>query len=823
MKHRLDIFVLALMAATQLAPAAIKGDWKLYPAFDTKALSVIPTPDKTYFLSLGQPYDTSKPDYAFRDAYLFGYDKDGDEIISYSKANYLSDNIVSSAQYNPWHRYLLITYTNGNIDMLFDDNTVKNIPSLLNATLNTSKAINNIRFDKELNRAYLATDFGFIVLDGKNGSVLDSRVYNHRLVSASRVGDKFIISDGESLYWINASDKAFSFSDFHPLPTEPSPMEIMPLSDTSFAFLTPNDIWRCDFSGNDFSISRLAAGMLTSVMYNRDGYIISNRNNAFSMKNDGTLSVIQNMPGTSWTSVIGSWDNQEYWQLNERTGLSSHLFKDGEWTTTRQAMRPNSPSAYLCRNMTYNSKYGMLVNNHECSYLFPTYLAVTPALPCGLKNGEWTNFGFPYTLPDLKYMSSIGAPPNGITVDPDNPDLIYFGSFSNGMTRMNLADPEQTLILSHPSDPAKDFPGFRAVVPDLNDWKSYCNFSRPVFDATGNLWVCYDPFDKTNSRIYLWPAAARRTGDTSALKYFTIPNVPNGKDCIVLPLRASVNKNLLVYSNGVFNTRLVVIDTNGTPENFNDDKKVIITQRVDGDGNKLADNYTYCMYEDPSTGTVWVGGANGLFTFNPSRTFQDPDRVNRIKVSRDDGTNLADYLLDNIPVYYITVDPAGRKWFATGGAGIVITSADGRTIEQEINTANSLIPSNTVYSLAYNPENGSMMVATQHGLAEFFFSDSTHGSTAAEGSTAKIYPNPVRPDYLGWVTIENLPDNAVVKITDASGNLVKELGFAEGGMVRWDVTNSEMRRVKSGVYHVFASSGPDADDNAVSGKILVVN
>lgn len=821
MTHRITIAALCAIALSQTMPAAIRGEWRLHQSFFTRPTGVIPTPNKTYFISLGQHFDPALSDYASRDAYLFTYDKEADEVQCFNKGNYLSENILSSAQYNPWQRYLLITYTNGNIDLLFDDNSVLNVPALMNATLNTSKAVNCIRFDHEKNRAYLATDFGYMVLDGSKGAVIDSRVYNRKITSAARVGSKFIISDSEALYWIDASDKAFSFSDFRKIDTDSSPSEVMPLTDNTFAFITPSGLWLATIDGDSISINKLGGDAYNGVQYNRDGFLISNRGSAAMINTDGVLTQVPRMPGSIWTTAIGSWDNQEFWLLNERDGLSSFRLNDGNWTATRTNLVPNSPSAYICRNMEYNSKYGMLVNNHECSYLFPTYVPHMPALPSGLKNGEWTNYGFTYTLPDNATIKNAGSPPNGITVDPDNPDLVYFGSFSNGMIRMNLADASQSLILSHTTDENKDFEGFRAIVPDLS-WSSYCNFSRPAFDSAGNLWVTYDPFDNTNSRVYVWPAASRRSGDVSGLKSFTLSNVPCGKDRIILPLKASVNRNLLIYSNGVFNTRLVVIDTNGTPTDFTDDKKVIITSRIDGDGNKLGDNYTYTMYEDPSTGTVWVGGANGLFTLNPSRSFQEPDRVNRIKVSRDDGTNLADYLLDNIPVYFITADPQGRKWFATGGAGIVITSADGRKVEQEINTSNSMIPSNNVYSLAYNPENNSMMVSTQHGLAELMLS-ADGSSSSTEETKASIYPNPVRPDYLGWVTIENLPDNAIVKITDAAGNLVKELGFAESGMVRWDVTNTEMKRVRSGVYYVFASAGPDAGEQSVSGKILVIN
>ena len=87
----------------------------------------------------------------------------------------------------------------------------------------------------------------------------------------------------------------------------------------------------------------------------------------------------------------------------------------------------------------------------------------------------------------------------------------------------------------------------------------------------------------------------------------------------------------------------------------------------------------------------------------------------------------------------------------------------------------------------------------------------------------KIYPNPVRPDYFSHVKIEGVPDNALVKIVDAGGGLIKEVGFAAGGEATWDVTNLNFKRVPGGVYYVMCSGGPDSDSFSTVGKILVVN
>ena len=90
-------------------------------------------------------------------------------------------------------------------------------------------------------------------------------------------------------------------------------------------------------------------------------------------------------------------------------------------------------------------------------------------------------------------------------------------------------------------------------------------------------------------------------------------------------------------------------------------------------------------------------------------------------------------------------------------------------------------------------------------------------------SDVYAYPNPVRPDYTGWITVTGLMDNTLVKIADAAGNVFFQ-GRSEGGMLTWDGCDANGDRVRTGVYFVFASHGAsgESSDNCVT-KIMVIN
>ena len=99
---------------------------------------------------------------------------------------------------------------------------------------------------------------------------------------------------------------------------------------------------------------------------------------------------------------------------------------------------------------------------------------------------------------------------------------------------------------------------------------------------------------------------------------------------------------------------------------------------------------------------------------------------------------------------------------------------------------------------------------------------STSSPAAASYDDVYAYPNPVRPDYTGPVTVTGLMENSLVKIADAAGNVFAQ-GRSNGGMFVWDGCNSAGERVRSGVYFVFASQNADGSASGAVTKILIIN
>lgn len=103
---------------------------------------------------------------------LFSYHiKDG-SVTTYDKANTLSDFDINHIAWNKTTKKLVITYTNGNIDLLDTNGNVVNVPDLYLKSMTDNKQINHIYISGT--NAYLSLPFGIIKLDTKEGKILDT-------------------------------------------------------------------------------------------------------------------------------------------------------------------------------------------------------------------------------------------------------------------------------------------------------------------------------------------------------------------------------------------------------------------------------------------------------------------------------------------------------------------------------------------------------------------------------------------------------------------------------------------------------------------------
>lgn len=216
------------------------------------------------------------------------------------------------------------------------------------------------------------------------------------------------------------------------------------------------------------------------------------------------------------------------------------------------------------------------------------------------------------------------------------------------------------------------------------------------------------------------------------------------------------------------------------------------------DGTAINPIYVHCCTEDKN-GNIWIGTTSGPLYYAASDIQNDTQIFTQHKIPRNDGTNYADYLLANINIRSIAIDGANQKWMGTDN-GVFLISDDCNTQLLHFTTENSPLISNIIYSIAIDPITGRVYFATEKGLCSYL-SDTIEPSTEMSKDNVYAYPNPVKPDYTGYIHIVGLTYNADVKIVSSNGSIVNQ-GKSTGGSYSWNGCDLKGKKVASGIYMV---------------------
>ena len=247
-------------------------------------------------------------------------------------------------------------------------------------------------------------------------------------------------------------------------------------------------------------------------------------------------------------------------------------------------------------------------------------------------------------------------------------------------------------------------------------------------------------------------------------------------------------------------------------------QSTVFDNMTNQDGSILAVNAMPAMARDKS-GNMWIGTDQGVFTMPEENIGNASSPFTQIKVPRNDGTNYADYLLNNISTNAIAVDGAGRKWIGTESNGVYLISEDNYTQIYHFTSQNSKLLSNNVNHIAINQKTGEVFFATDKGICSFM-SDATDTNEEMNKDQVYAYPNPVHPDYTGLITISGLTYNAQITITTSNGRLVNQ-GRSNGGIYTWDGCDENGRKVASGIYMVHTATAEGKKGTVC--KIAIVN
>ena len=793
MSRRISVLiVLIVLSCTFLTWAQLAvGNWQIYSSMGDP-VKVIDTGDRVYYVS---------------GISLFCFDKETEEMESYNKNNLLNDIDVANIYYNYDKNYLVVVYANSNIDILYDNGKVYNIPDIKNAIMTSSKAVNDVKFYG--NRIYLATDFGIVVLNDEKYEVSESYNYGKKI---NKIGASskywFLISD-ESVCYIESTATKYSLSNWKVLDSVDGNImyEMLSFNDKYLLYSKGGIVHFYDITQDNLSLlGTLSMGVRYIDRY-YDSFVLRGLVFVAFCKPDIVNGQIQienvfNFGDQSeyLTDVVTSSyeKDQSIWALGEY-GLCHFKMENNQVTMLKEPFMPNVLNVANPWNLVINDNKLYVSNSGPRRGTEEQYEKTRMSV---LDQNSWTAIDFgELPLVNYKHAASLYSSYK-MAFAPDDPNTFYIGTWFEGIYK---------------------FTNFECVghyTTENSPFTKYMNWALSVpvvtFDKEGNLWVahtgdvgvCMLPKSKLSLST-----DQLKVSDWYQFKYADIANNKYAK--LLIPKRST--PKWVIY--GDWPGWVFAFDDKGTYNTTADDRTRKLVSFTDQDNKSFTPNYYTCIAEDHN-GQIWIGTSSGpIVITNPDNVFSDSFRCTRIKIARNDGTDNADYLLQNINITDIFVDGANRKWIGTRESGLYVVSADGSEVLEHFTTENSKLPSDFVTEVLVDPVTGIAYVGTTSGLAAYR-SDAVQASE--DYSSVYAFPNPVRPDYEGWISVTGLMDNSLVKITDTAGNLFFQ-GYSNGGQISWDGRDRNGKRVKTGVYLVFASSSASGSQSGVVTKILVVN
>ena len=224
-----------------------------------------------------------------------------------------------------------------------------------------------------------------------------------------------------------------------------------------------------------------------------------------------------------------------------------------------------------------------------------------------------------------------------------------------------------------------------------------------------------------------------------------------------------------------------------------------------------------CLAQDRN-GTVWAGTESGVVLYpNPEQLLSGQGLTgSHILVQGIEEPDKMYPLLGDEPVLSVAVDGANRKWIGTATSGVFLLSSDNKQIIRHFTASNSPLPDDRVTDICLSGQSSEVWFNTPLGLVSY-----TSDAVAPQGSLDQVYvyPNPVRPEYTGDITVTGLLEGTDVRITDVSGRLVYRT-VSKGGQVVWNGRLPDGRRPATGGYLVFCAAS-DGSESAVT-KLMFV-
>ncbi|WP_264548479.1 two-component regulator propeller domain-containing protein [Flavobacterium sp. N2820] len=640
------------------------------------------------------------------------------------------------------------------------------------------KKIND--FYEHNGRLYIATDYGISVLDlatsefiityfigtsGEETQVLQTTVLGDEIYAVTR---DFGIRKGNL-----TNPNLFDFSQWQSFDTG-FWSGIITIDNQLVAMNNNARTYRYNGTAFQEILNHIQPGL--KLKTNGTEVIVTTQNHVYVLSQTfSQLAHITNIPDYSVNFTAATVVDNFIFLGTEKNGLFSTLLSN---PTTFENLSPNGPIRnYIFRVKKATNFLWAVYGDYSLQY--NPYALDEFGISKYSDNNGWEII--PYD--DLFQAKSI----SDLVINPNNQNQVYATSYFSGLLKIEGENIElfnqantgpnglESLVLSPPN-------------PSYIDVR----INSPAFDKDGNLWV-------TNAFVEKAIKVLRTNGQWQSYSLAGVaPTVATGR---YGPMAIDKNKTKWVPS---INDGLIAFN-----EEYNN-KFIVLNSTV---GN-LPSNDVRCVAID-NRNQLWIGTFSGLRVISSVDRFISETELTSNSIIIQEG-DLAQELFFQQTILDIAVDGANRKWVSIADGGVFLVSANGQQTVFQFTKNNSPLPSDNINDIEIDGVTGEVFFATDKGMVSFLGTSTKPSDSLGD---VFVYPNPVRPEFLGTVKISGLTDKANVKITDIEGNLVYET-TSSGGTIEWDTKAFGKHKVASGVYMVFVVS-EDGLDSTVK-KIMII-
>lgn len=732
--------------------------------------------------------------YSLMNGNLLSYDTEDGEVRTYDHMDILSDAGIAYIAYSNEADKLLIVYNNGNIDLLDKDDNVQNLSSLKDKTM-LNKEVANVSIAGSM--AYLATGFGFVEVDMKEGVFRNTYKLPNFSISCITASDEAVfIGTPEGIRYC-LKDGNMQLEENWKIRLGWGGFNSMHFFQNKLVAKNQDGIFVLD-PYNTSKQYRIARGNFTSLKQTGKQLFWHNKTTyGYTSDVSGTDEVSLNAAVTTisyennWSDV--SHVNGTYWMSEQEKGLRGYKMSGNEFIPTEEVIQPSSPIRDLGYNVSWAGNRLLVAGGINTIGSFEN-----PATSMYYENGEWTNFTELERTGRFAKVTPVNT--TDLVQDPLDDTHHFASPYRSGLCEyrngkfVELYNPDNSPLKSIQHNPASSWYYKQVLCSALS------------YDAEGNLWMAQSMLPSAPFLILKPDGKWLELDYESFQETSLIDKILHHSSGIKLVSSRRLDKR------GVF-----CIDMKGT-ERTTDDKTRLLQDFVNQDNTPYLPDQFFCLCEDLE-GMVWVGTSAGLFVIEDvTKVFDKDFHFTQIKINRNDGSGLADYLFNDVAISCIAIDAANRKWIGTQANGAYLISADGQEMLHHFTTEDSPLLSNNVQSIAVHPGTGEVAFGTDKGICTFI-SDATTPEEELEKSNVVVFPNPVTPDYNGPIAIRGLVENSEVKIISTGGQLVWN-GTSSGGTCTWNGVANNGKPVASGIYHVVANT-PEGG-KAIMTRIVIV-